>query len=59
MARLEGRQFVLNRATVMLPSYLPDLLQRLSGLLNTGHIRLDLPAELPPCWPIRNALTGS
>ena len=48
LARFEGGQFQVNPAPVALPCYLPDLLRRLSGALETGRVRLEAPAELPP-----------
>ncbi|MHB9130052.1 MAG: PAS domain-containing sensor histidine kinase [Armatimonadota bacterium] len=48
LARIEGGQLQLKLQPVALPSFLIDLLQRMSTTLETGRITLRMPADLPP-----------
>ncbi|MHB0935889.1 MAG: sensor histidine kinase [Armatimonadota bacterium] len=55
-ARLEGGQITLELAPIRPAEYLPDLLQRLSTLVETGRIMLQLDPGLPPVLADRNRL---
>jgi len=46
--RWEGGQLELKREVVQLPQFVADLLQRVSPVLDTARIRVDLPPALPP-----------
>lgn len=46
--RLESGQLLLHRGPVDLASFILDLRQRLAGVLETGRIRVQAPAGLPP-----------
>lgn len=48
MARLEGGQLQLDLQPVALEAYLPDLLRRLEGTIDTRRIVTDIPDDLPP-----------
>ena len=47
-ARWEGGQLELKREAVDLPRYIDDLLQRVSLVLDTARVQVDMPVELPP-----------
>jgi len=49
-ARLESGQFSLNRRPVELPVFTLELKDRLSGVLDTDRLLLELPGSLPPLW---------
>lgn len=48
VTRLEGGEIRLKREPVVLSTYLPDMLQRNTGVIDLLRITLDLPADLPP-----------
>jgi len=48
MASLEGQQLVLALDSILLQSYLPDLLARLQSILPTHRVQTNIPADLPP-----------
>jgi len=55
-ARLEGGQITLEPAPVQPAEYLPDLLQRISTIVEIGRITLQLNPDLPPVLADRNRL---
>ena len=46
--RWEGGQLELKREAVNLPRYFADLLQRVSLVLDTARVQMDIPDDLPP-----------
>ncbi|MBI2865500.1 MAG: PAS domain S-box protein [Chloroflexi bacterium] len=47
-ARVEAGQLQLERRPVDLKSFMSELLQRGTGVLDVGRVRLEIPADLPP-----------
>jgi signal transduction histidine kinase len=55
-ARQEGGQLHLERQPVLLQTYLPELFQRATTVMETSRVRLDLPGDLPAVFADYNRL---
>ncbi|HEY3378372.1 MAG TPA: PAS domain S-box protein [Armatimonadota bacterium] len=50
IARLEGKQLILQCESVALDQYLPDLLRRVAEILPVHRVHTHLAPHLPPIW---------